>query len=52
MTASTRRRAAPDWTDVDGSDPGVTVLQLFGFLALALLFGFALHRWRTSRSAR
>ena len=30
---------APDWTDFNRSDPGVTLLQLFVFLALALLFG-------------
>jgi MYXO-CTERM domain-containing protein len=52
VTASTRRPAAPDWTDVNDSDAGVTVLQLLVFVALAMLFGFALHRRRTSRSGR
>ena len=54
MTAPTRRSgpAAPDWTDASGSDPGLTVLQVFAFLALAVLFALALQRWRTSRSVR
>jgi hypothetical protein len=43
---------APDWTDFNRSDPGVTLLQLFAFLGLVLLFGLALKRWRTSRSGR
>jgi hypothetical protein len=30
---------APDWTDFNRSDPGVTLLQLFAFLAFACLFG-------------
>ena len=42
---------APGWTDSNRSDPGLTLPELFAFLALALLFGFALKRWRTSRSA-
>jgi hypothetical protein len=40
----------PKWTDFNSSDPGVTLLQLFAFLAFALLFGLALKRWLTSRS--
>ena len=49
VTASTR---TPEWTDGNESDPGLTLLQLFAFLAVALFFGFALQRWRTSRSGR
>jgi hypothetical protein len=30
--------AAPDWTQHNQSDPGVTLMQLFGFLSESLLF--------------
>jgi hypothetical protein len=30
---------SPDWTDFNQSDPGITLLQLFAFLAAGLLFG-------------
>jgi uncharacterized membrane protein (UPF0182 family) len=28
-----------DWTDINQSDPGITILQLFAYLCTALLFG-------------
>ena len=49
MTASTR---TPDWTELNDSDPGITLVQLFAFLALAVLFALVLQRWRTSRTGR
>jgi hypothetical protein len=33
-----RRPNAPDWTDVNESDPGITLLQLFGFLGESLAY--------------
>ena len=50
--AHSERVPAPDWTDFNHSDSGVTLLQLFAFLAFAFLVGLALKRWRRSRSAR
>ena len=41
--------SAPDWTDFNESDPGMTLLQLFAFLAFALLFTVAFKRWRRRR---
>jgi hypothetical protein len=49
VTASTR---APAWTESNDSDPGITLVQLFAFVAVVLLFGFALQRWRTARAGR
>ena len=49
MTASTR---APDWTEFNDSGPGITLVQLLGFVALVLLFGLVLQRWRTARAGR
>jgi hypothetical protein len=43
----------PEWTDVTPSDPGITLLQLFAYLAEALL-GFVLVAtvWRCGRRIR
>ena len=30
--------SAPDWTERNGSDPGITLLQVLPWLAAALLF--------------
>jgi hypothetical protein len=40
----------PEWTDFTPSDPGITLVQLFAYLAEALL-GFALVAalWRRRR---
>ncbi len=32
------KRHYPEWTDFNSSDPGVTLLQLFAFLAEGLLY--------------
>jgi hypothetical protein len=43
-------RRPPDWTDFNESDPGITLLALFAFLALGLLFGrFLARRSRQTR---
>ena len=49
MTAPARP-AAPGWTEANESDPGVTLLQLFAFLAAALALGLVLRRRRTTRA--
>jgi hypothetical protein len=43
----------PEWTDFTPSDPGITLVQLFTYLAEALL-GFALVAalWRCGRRVR
>ncbi|HSL64771.1 MAG TPA: hypothetical protein VK874_08945 [Gaiellaceae bacterium] len=41
----------PDWTDHPDSDPGLTLMALFAWLALALLFGLAFHAYLRRRSA-
>ena len=33
-----RRPKAPDWTDANDSDPGITLLQLFAFLGESLTY--------------
>ena len=43
MRAS-RRPAAPDWTDFNESDPGITLLQLFEFLTESLLYSATRRR--------
>ena len=38
---------APDWTDFNESDPGISLVELFAFLLLLLVFvGFARWCWR------
>jgi quinol-cytochrome oxidoreductase complex cytochrome b subunit len=39
----------PDWTDFNESDPGITLLELFAWLASALLFALAFHAFRRRR---
>lgn len=44
--------SAPDWTDFNESDPGITLLQLFAYLAISVLFTAAVvvvRRWWRSR---
>jgi MYXO-CTERM domain-containing protein len=38
----------PEWTDREGSDPGITLLQLFAFLAVALIGWLLVRRRRSS----
>jgi MYXO-CTERM domain-containing protein len=40
---------APEWTDENGPDPGITILQLLPFLALPILGAVLVRRWRRRR---
>ena len=40
----------PDWTDQNRSDPGITLVELFAFLAVALAGGIAARWLRNRRS--
>ena len=40
---------APDWTDTNEHDPGVTVLELLVYTAEALLVALILLRWWARR---
>jgi len=37
----------PSWTDYNRHDPGITLLELFAWLALGLLLGRLVHRRRS-----
>jgi type II secretory pathway pseudopilin PulG len=42
-----------DWTDFNQSDPGITLLQLFAFLAIVGIFGVGLISiWQRRRRRR
>ena len=43
---------APDWTNENRSDPGVTLAQLFPWLAGTLLFAVGLRAFLTRRRGR
>ena len=42
---------APDWTDFNAHDPGITVLEVFAFTAEALLVVVIVRRLRSRRPA-
>ena len=43
--------SSPDWTDFNESDPGITLVEVFAFLACALLFtAWVVTRRRRVRS--
>ena len=44
------RSPAGDWTDTNGHDPGITMLELFAFSLLALMGVVILGRWRSRRN--
>jgi len=39
--------AQPSWTDFNRHDPGITLLELFAWLALGLLLGRLVHKRRS-----
>jgi hypothetical protein len=43
------RMTRPEWTDREGSDPGITLLRLFAFLAVALVGWLLVSRRRRRR---
>ena len=43
---------APEWTDHNVSDPGITLLTLFAFLAAGLLYAAGVELWRRRRRRR
>ncbi len=48
-TGELKAHVAPDWTDWNEHDPGVTVLELLVYTAEALLVTLILLRWRAGR---
>jgi hypothetical protein len=42
----------PDWTDGNRSDPGVTFVELFAWLASALVFTLGLYAYLKRRDGR
>jgi hypothetical protein len=42
----------PDWTEDNSHDPGLAVLELFAWLAGALLFALGLHLYVRRREQR
>ena len=39
----------PEWTDQNEADPGLTLLSLIAWLAVALLFGLGLYAYLDRR---
>jgi hypothetical protein len=40
---------APDWADARSGDPGITLVELFGFLGETLIYSDELRRRRAAR---